>query len=119
MCKNNCPDECVECSPEKQYHCDLIVLWANGAKIEYKSKGCREWISTDRPCWDNDTQYRVRQEPKPDIVMYENTYKRSSYSTYELAKEVAGTQAQGCIRKVIDGETGKLKSVSIAEGELS
>lgn len=42
-------------------HKDLIIAWANGAKIEYYSESDEEWFESDRPSWNPETKYRIKQ----------------------------------------------------------
>lgn len=55
----------------KHKHCDLIVAWANGAKIEYSYDGVY-WTNVETPAWNANVFHRIKPEPKPDIVMYGN-----------------------------------------------
>lgn len=50
---------------EKHIHCDMIVAWAHGAKIQYFDPSWDEWVDDPKPDWFDMTQYRVK--PK-DIV---------------------------------------------------
>lgn len=45
---------------KKRAHADLIIAWAEGAKIEFKSSD--EWREADSPVWDKDTEYRIARE---------------------------------------------------------
>ena len=88
----------------KHKHYDLIVAWANGAKIQYLSynlecaelkrlglgKNCetRVWLDcVNSPNWYTDFEYRIKPEPKPDCVTY--------------------------LKLIRDGETGKIKSAEV------
>lgn len=45
----------------KHKHAQLIHKWADGAEIEYYSSILQEWRATQRPVWDLNTQYRIKQ----------------------------------------------------------
>ena len=51
-------------------HKDLIIAYANGAKIEYYHPTDNEWYGTSNPDWYEHIQYRIKPEPKPDVVKY-------------------------------------------------
>jgi hypothetical protein len=54
----------------KHKHYDLIVAWANGAKIEARLKG-GEWHELSTPAWNGiDTEYRIKPEEKKPVVRY-------------------------------------------------
>lgn len=48
-------------------HKDLIIAWANGAKIEVYSDICEKWIEIDSPKWDTGNQYRIKTN-KPEWI---------------------------------------------------
>ena len=54
-------------------HADLIKAWADGAKIQFRSKG--EWLDVLSPCWINAYEYRVtpvkKWTPKYRLVVAE------------------------------------------------
>ena len=52
----------------KHKHYETIMAWANGAEIEMKDKLTGEWREVISPSWYNLLEYRVRPEPKPNIV---------------------------------------------------
>jgi hypothetical protein len=95
----------------KHKHAELIHAWADGAEIEYKFWGkWNTWIGEECPPWnDKSTEFRIKPEPKPDVVRYYN----SEY--IEEVKE-AGSQIQrsyDTVRLTFDGETGELKSSEV------
>ena len=49
-------------------HYDLILEWACGSEIEYLDG--EEWIKTLTPSWYESSEYRIKPEHKPDIVLY-------------------------------------------------
>ena len=52
---------------EPHVHKDVIIAWANGAKIEAKI-GHEEWVTTPHPEWYADTEYRVKPNQKEKQV---------------------------------------------------
>jgi hypothetical protein len=47
-------------------HADLIIAWANGAKIQYYH--CGDWFDVDTPNWRADGAYRIK--PKAKVKKY-------------------------------------------------
>ena len=89
----------------KHKHYDLIVAWANGAKIEARLNG-GEWHELTTPAWNGiDTEYRIKREPKPDVVKYLIWGLKSWV-------EVDDQIGHQCIKIVIDGK-GRLKSAEV------
>ena len=86
-------------------HADLIHAWADGAKIQSKINGT--WVDFNEPIWINSAEYRIKPEPKPDVV-------------HELSIMLKGNNKFGyghpdypSLRITFDGETGKLKSAEV------
>lgn len=50
--------------PERPPHADLIIAWANGAKIEYYSTVEQKWDYIEKPKWNKETEYRIAPEQK-------------------------------------------------------
>lgn len=46
----------------KQRHknADLIIAWAEGAEIEFRTIHNHDWYSTDTPAWNECTEYRIK-----------------------------------------------------------
>ena len=53
----------------KHKHAELIKAWADGAEIEIKLI-TSEWTYISDPVWIIDNEYRIKPEPKPDVVKY-------------------------------------------------
>tara|TARA_R110000868_G_C10439191_1_gene725156 strand:+ start:187 stop:477 length:291 start_codon:yes stop_codon:yes gene_type:complete len=90
-------------------HADVIIAWANGAQIQtYVNKmGGWMWVDICEPMWwVEDSRYRVKPEPKPDVE-----FRYTVNSRFLL---------QGCdswekpnLKLAFDGETGELKSAEV------
>lgn len=50
-------------------HAEIIKAWADGATIQFKSKGSGVWTTTSSPLWHINTEYRIKPEPT-DIEKY-------------------------------------------------
>jgi hypothetical protein len=56
-------------------------------------------------------EYRIKPEPKPDVVRYMNVYYSNGYATPAEAERAGDKSAKGMVAVTFDGETGDLKSV--------
>ncbi len=97
-------------------HHDCIVAWAKGSQIQYKSQS--SWRDVTSPSWDYDTEYRVKPEPKPDVVKYKYISKSGStfsrYTVTDNGSAFAGLAGHLPNLKItLDGETGQLKSAEV------
>ena len=45
-----------------------IKAWADGAEIESKDITTEEWVLTATPQWYEDYEYRIKPQPKKDII---------------------------------------------------
>jgi hypothetical protein len=103
----------------RRKHADLIIEWAEGNTIEYKNN-YGFWQVTMSPSWHDRYEYRVKPEPKPDVVKYANIYDTSGHASLEATKgmQLFGGAVARCVgveKITLDGETGKLKSIEIVE----
>lgn len=87
-------------------HAEIIKAWADGAEIEYKCEG--EWLPAEAPIWPCISVYRIKPEPKPDLIQY------GAVSHGE--RDVPWTEFQTTLdnlKLTFDGETGKLKAAEV------
>jgi hypothetical protein len=89
----------------KHKHYEAIMAWANGAAIELKDAALGTWRDTNSPTWYADADYRVKQEPKPDVVS--EVLLVNSLSAGPLLYAASPLECN-CVL-VFDGETNKLK----------
>jgi len=87
-------------------HADLIHAWADGAQIEIKHD--EGWVDASNPRWNENFQYRIKAEPKPDFV-----HKTRIKSHYPFKSEVSFDVGVANIQLTFDGETGELKSAEV------
>lgn len=88
-------------------HAELIKAWANGAEIEETFEGQSGdygWHAFDGNWEKNYTVFRIKPEPKPDIVGYFTIAPHSNYDNWPRRKNIKAT---------FDGETNKLKAVEV------
>ena len=97
----------------KHKHAELIHAWADGAQIQWRDpKDDERWSDIRIPNWLEDCEYRIKPEPKPDVVKYLIRGLISHSSWLEFDNQT-GHEADGCIKITFDGETGKLKSAEV------
>ena len=94
-------------------HAELIKAWADGYDIEYFEFDA--WWYTTFPTWDLDKKYRIKPEPKPDVVRY-GWAQYNERVGIDVAPDDAWYQEHESHRNLkltFDGETGKLKSAEV------
>lgn len=92
----------------KHKHAELIKAWADGAEIEFYIEQENLWVKTETPGWMQDTKYRIKPEPKPDVVRY--TTCEVEMEEYEPTNFKVNCDN---LKLTFDGETGKLKSAEV------
>ena len=96
-------------------HAELIKAWADGADIQVrvtKPHITDRWMDCDHPAFVPDLEYRIKPEPKPDVVRWVYGRKNMGYDTFENAcDEVSDVKPN--LKLTFDGETGKLKSAEV------
>lgn len=99
-------------------HAEFIKAWADGAEIEFYDQRFREhrWkLCGNPPVWDEMVQYRIKPEPKPDVVRYVtyewNPINERTYGGVPDQKQ----QSFSNLKLTFDGETGKLKSAGVLQ----
>jgi hypothetical protein len=90
-------------------HADLIKAWADGAEIEARQGSSTIWVTVESPTWSIHGTYRIKTEPKPDVV---EQYVAKGYTKYSGVR-VAEHWERENLRLTFDGETGKLKSAEV------
>jgi len=96
-------------------HAEAIKAWADGHTIQARD-GIFEWTDIPNPTWQLNLEYRIKREPKPDIVQEEYLYwnmavpvtanlKDGNWSRW-LRNGDAYTLA-GKFKLTYDGETGQ------------
>jgi hypothetical protein len=96
-------------------HAELIKAWADGAEIQWFDECDQEWWDTSTPSWKAHVEFRIKPEPKPDVVYY-------GVCDQEAAR-LRVTELEWCFTKLndegdlikltFDGETGKLKTAEV------
>ena len=94
-------------------HAAVIKAWADGAEIEFFDTFSKEpsWREASRPTWTLDTEYRVKPEPKPDLVYY-GAFDVNGLIAIDSCFTKYHDEGDH-IKVTFDGETGKLKSAEV------
>ena len=90
-------------------HADLIIAWANGAEIEYFYDPLEKWRTASKPYWENNILFRIKPEPKPDVV--------KDLVAWFTTRMVIHEGETSNLRLTFDGKTGKLKAAEIINKE--
>lgn len=101
-------------------HAELIKLWADGALIQWKDEERVGWQDcyNNLPTWSPQFKYRVKPEPKPDVVRYACLdIDRGGWAT--VRSNLFTSSAFPCdnLMIVFDGETGVLKDAQVLAQE--
>ncbi len=84
-------------------HAELIKAWADGAEIEVYDEPLDRWVDViGAPAWTS-KKYRIKPEPKPDVVVSRWVYRDGSTAHC----------SQSNVKYTFDGETGELKSAEV------
>lgn len=89
-------------------HAEVIKAWADGAEIEYlETMTSKEpyWSNAPMPKWSEETMYRVKPEPKPDLTLF-----------YFVSDHVVQCSSKIHIHNLaltFDANTGVLKSAEV------
>jgi hypothetical protein len=100
----------------KHKHYDCIVAWAEGKQIQCNNPdrdGSEDWEDEAEPCWYNFCDYRIKPEPKPDIV---KIFYLESHPFLGLRFSEEVTPIKDKTKRIsctFDSITGKLKAAEV------
>jgi hypothetical protein len=81
----------------KHKHADLIIAWANGAKIQVKN-GLGDWIDVGSPTWSGQAEYRI----KPERVWPVTSFTESNLKSMQLMGASLTVIANAAINRYIE-----------------
>lgn len=110
-------------------HAELIKAWADGAEIQSRFVVINDtneghvWVDTPNPAWDFEKIYRIKPEPKPDVVHFVRITKKKRFNpVVAISSNFNWNEGKGPnyteranAKLVFDGETDELKSVEIVK----
>lgn len=91
-------------------HAECIKAWADGAIIQFQYRDGSWAACTVNPTWDPECRYRIKPEPKPDVVHYGMAGAGNLYTTLVSHRHKAHYHN---LKLTFDGETGKLKKAEV------
>ena len=105
-------------------HAELIKAWADGAEIEVKGQFTDyNWWTLQPdyvPSWSEKNEYRIKPEPKPDVVLYADVSSclphlgKQFYANISCAySSLPSLSNPANLKLTFDGETGELKSAEV------
>ena len=99
-------------------HAELIKAWADGAEIEYWDVYDNRWFDATCPAWNLNFKYRIKPEPKPDVVheikVWVGGNAREKVVLHMYNSETHKAHGSN-LRLTWDGETGNLKKAEVLE----
>ena len=98
-------------------HAELIKAWADGAEIQVRAGNNCSWSDAgETPRRVDSLQYRIKPEPKPDVVRYlicaPNKYTTHYWLEVELLPPLSADW-KTVMRITRDSETNELKSAEV------
>ena len=96
-----CNDE-SEGTMKPHKHAELIKAWADGATIQRLWQGDR-WLIDNEPDWNEFDEYRIKPEPKPDVVRYAHV---GAFGNGFMGVDTVSKYAN--LKLTFDGGTGEL-----------
>jgi len=89
-------------------HAELIKAWADGAEIERYDHEYKDWLDDEQPIWYEADEYRIKPEPKPDVV--EDVFVcKSPMDGYPMMVRHDIPN----LRLIFDGESGLFKDAEV------
>jgi len=91
-------------------HAEIIKAWADGAHIEYLSERTNCWWSCVSPDWLPHIQYRIKPEPRPDVVKKYNVTLKDGWAFVDINNQFY------CPANLIlffDGVSGHLRKAEV------
>ena len=90
-------------------HAEFIKAWADGYPIEFRFNEVHRWEEcAPCPSWSTEAMYRIKPEPKPDVITYATL--EIGLGNIYICPRMAD---KGNLKLTFDGETGKLKSAEV------
>lgn len=96
-------------------HAELIKAWADGAEIQFRYNANIPWSNVIGVCgWDKDCEFRIKPEPKPDVVLLRRVDLQCRPSNdFPSGYLSVGVWDNQNLKLIFDGDTGKLKSAEV------
>jgi hypothetical protein len=97
----------------KHKHAEVIKAWADGAIVEEYRPNLNQWVEPQPyPIWDARFSYRIKPEPKPDVVAFAKVYNYDNFIAY-IGLAHPEQDERDNFKLTFDGETGALKNAEV------
>ena len=102
-------------------HADVLRAIADGKEVQFKNQISGAWAETNHanlnPITHPELEWRVKPEPKPDVVGYVcvNKNTKSDHVALSFAYKCIQDLSRFNLRLTWDGETGRLKKAEVIE----
>jgi len=99
-------------------HSEVIKAWADGAIIQWRQHSNEPFMEIGQkstPGFYEAHEYRVKPDPKPDVVGYTRLHYsgNAKNNPYQYDEPSFKRQDWHNVRATFDGETGNLKSLEV------
>lgn len=91
-------------------HAEFIKAWADGAQIQAFYTKNKEWVDCPEPFWSEREQYRIKPEPKPDVVKKYNVSLQKGFTFLDTDNQL---YYPANLILFFDGVSGNLKSAEV------
>jgi len=92
---------------KRHKHYEIIMAWASGKEIQFfdsDENQWRDWGYTSCPSFTVTSEWRIKPEPKPDVVVELKAFDGEAWISCDPN-----------LRLIFDGETRKLKRAEVIE----
>ena len=94
-------------------HAELIKLWADGAEIQVFKESWGEWRTKQNPEWIECLEYRIKPQPKEDVVFHDHIRFYDTGGEPAWICEPWKSKSNPNINVIFDGETKQLKDIKM------
>lgn len=109
------------CNKTPHKHAAVIKAWADGASVQVRvpdsGRYSDQWEDIPKhkiPRWEEGLEYRIKPEPKPDVVRYAEVLKKYDYQEHVYITDAYPDCFKDTnLKLTFDGETGKLKKAEV------
>jgi hypothetical protein len=98
----------------KHIHADVIHRYAEGEQVQLYDDRSGKWVDTLNPSFHEGRNYRIKPEPKPDLVYM--VVINVSLNGQFYAPCIRQSIEDANLKIVFDGETNKLISAEVLNG---
>ena len=94
-------------------HAELIKAWADGAEIQTLVTPEWGWEDVKNPRWDENNTYRIKPQPKPDVVIYGTAILSPDCAIPFISRLGYLRSTSDNVKFIFDGESNVIKSAEV------